>query len=360
MTQAWKIVLTCSVVALSAFAGEPRPTQDLQPRTLNLPAGELTLDEVLKHLEKQTGNPVADLRKTNRDNPKLTLTTKTFWKTLDAIGQQTKIGFSAYQEGGGVALVDAPYRRLTTDYPGVFRIALKRIAVSRDDETQTHYANLTLDAAWEPRFQPLFLNLENATVRAGKRSEKLERQAMRSVAGMGATEIELRVPAPERAVLQIDSLKGELRVIGAPKMLEFAFEKLGPVNAKTPREAKPQEGVKVSITEMKQLATRWTVDLQIVNPAGAIVPLESFQSWLDNNRLWLTWTDPQTKKARTLEPVGETQEGNNQTMKIHFDFTARGDTPLPPKSAEVTLRYRTPNRVAAFTVPFVFENLPLP
>ncbi|MSQ93940.1 MAG: hypothetical protein EXR98_05210 [Gemmataceae bacterium] len=360
MMQACKILLMCCIVAISAFAGEPRPTQDLQPRTLILPARDLTLDEVLKELEKQTGNTVADLRRTNRDNPKLTLTTNTFWKTLDAIGAQTKIGFSAYQEGGGVALVDAPYRRLTTVYPSVFRIALKRVAVSRDDETQTHYANLTLDAAWEPRFQPLFLNLESATVIAGKRTEKLERQAMRSVAGMGATEIELRLPAPERAVLQIDSLKGELKVIGAPKMLEFAFEKIGPVTPKAPREAKSQEGVKVSVTEVKQLATRWTVDLQIVNPAGAIIPLESFQSWLDNNRLWLTWTDPQTKKVRTLEPVGETQEGNNQTMKIHFDFTARGNTPLPAKNADVTLRYRTPNRVAAFTVPFGFKDLPLP
>lgn len=356
MTRLCTVALAGCLLGIAVRAGEPGPAADLQPRSVQFPAREMSLDEVLKELEKQTGNRVTDLRKTKRDISKLTLSTKTFWKTLDAIGQQTKVGFSAYQEGGGVALVDAPYRSLNTDYNGLFRFSVKRIAVSRDDETQAHYAQVTFDAAWEPRLQPLYLNLESATAVLGKRASKLERQAMRSVAGMGAAEIELRLPAPERAVLQIDSLKGELRVIGAPKMLEFAFDKL---KENDPRSSK-QEGVEVGVSALKRSATRWSLQVTIKNPAGAIAPLESFQSWLDNNRLWLTWTDPQSKKTRTLEPVGETQDGTSEMMKVHFDFTARGDSPLPPKNAEVTLRYRTPNRVVVFSVPFAFANLPLP
>ncbi len=348
--------LTYAVLAMPVLAGDPRSAQDLHPRPLQFPSRAMTVSEVLKHLQVETENSVVDKRKIKSDDPKLTLTTKSFWESLDALGEATKIGFSAYQEEGGVALIDGPYRKLTTHYSGLFRFALKRTSINRDDETQTHFVQLTLDAAWEPRLQPLYLNLESASATVGKRTEKIDRQAMRSVAGTGATEFEVRLPAPPRAVMQIDSLKGELRVIGAPKMLDFTFEKIKDNDARSAK----REGVEVEVGVLKKTATRWSLLLTIKNPRGAIAPLESFQSWLDNNRLTLTWIDPQSKKVKTLEPINEVQEGDGETMKIHFDFTARPDTPLPPRSADVTLRYRTPNRVVAFTVPFAFENLPLP
>ena len=98
------------------------------------------------------------------------------------IGKQTGIGFSAYQHDGGVALADIPYRTLKTSYSGVFRFAVKRIAVSRDDEAQSHVCHVTLDIAWEPHLQPLYLSLDRAAIDFAKsakgvvQSEKLERQ----------------------------------------------------------------------------------------------------------------------------------------------------------------------------------------
>ena len=355
-----KLFTTVGWVLLSyiAHAGEPGLPTELTARQLKLKSGEATLSEVLAELEKQTGNRVADRRTARRDDPKLKLRPGTFWQTLDAIGEQTGIAFTPH---GGVALVDTPYRKATTVYHGPFRFAIKNIAVNRDDELQTHNAHVTISVAWEPRFAPMYLNLKNAEVTVGKHTEKLVAGGIEAVFGAGATKIELSAPAPPRAAMRIDSIKGEIRVVGAPKMLEFTFDKLGPLTQKNPREAE-QEGVTIRLSEVKQFANRWQVTLQIVNPPGAISGLESFQLpyWTNNNRLWLTWTDPQTKRTSTLEPSGDSYQDTKDGRIINFTFTPQGDTPLPPKTAAVTLRYRTPNRVLAFTVPFEFQNLALP
>jgi hypothetical protein len=318
-------------------------------------ASEITLEQALADLKKQTGNTVAD-RRSHPTNPKLKLAKfGEFWKTLDAIGAETGIGFSAYQPDGGVALVDKPFRELKTHYSGPFRFAVKRISVSRDDETQAHTCQVTLDTAWEPRLAMLYLNVNKASVGIGKTAEELDRQTARSVAGACATEIELRMKAPPRNVAAIDSLKGELRIIGAPKMLEFKFAQL------TAGQKDEQEGVKVSLVDVKQTGQRWDFELQTEYPKGVIVDLESFQSWKDNNRVWLAWTDPKSKRTYEVDPTGNGPElASGAGTKIRYYFSVREKSMLPPKGVEVVLRYRTPNRVEVFTVPFSFRDLPLP
>jgi hypothetical protein len=315
---------------------------------------EITLEHALADLKKHTGNTVED-RRSHPTNPKLKLAkVSEFWKTLDMIGKETGIGFSAYQPDGGVALVDKPYRELKTHYSGPFRFAVKRIAVSRDDETQAHTCQLTLDTAWEPHLAMLYLNVNKATVGFGKGVEELDRQTARSVAGACATEIDLRMKAPPRHVAAIDSLKGELHIIGAPKMLEFKFAQL------TAGQKAEQEGVKVLLSDVKQTAKLWAFEIATEYPKGAIVDLESYQSWMDNNRVWLTWTDPKSKRTYEIEPSGEAPQASAVGTKIRYYFSVREKMTLPPNGVEVSLRYRTPNRVEVFTVPFSFRDLPLP
>jgi hypothetical protein len=346
----WNLLVTMPFVgiALVALAGEPQ--RNAGPGR----SADITLEQALADLKKQTGNTVEDRRSTPT-NPRLKLpNTGEFWKTLDTIGKETGIGFSAYQPDGGVALVDKPFRELKTDYSGPFRFTVKRVAVSREDETHAHICQVTLDTAWEPRLAMLYLNLNHATVGIKKTAEKLDRQTARSVAGVSATEIELRMKAPPRNVAAIDSLKGELRVIGAPKMLEFKFVQL------MAGQKDEQEGVKVRLTDVKQTAALWAFEILTEHPKGAIVELESYQSWMDNNRVWLAWTDPKTKRTYEVEPTGEAPQASAVGTKIRYYFSVREKMALPPKGVQVVLRYRTPNRVEVFTVPFSFRDLPLP
>ena len=349
-----RLCLAVCFFAATGLAGEPRTMPELTPRKVQFDAAELPLQEVLKAIEKQTGNTIAD-RRGKPDNPtlKLPANPSTFWQTLDTLG----LGFSAYQPDGGVALVDTPYRKLPTHYSGLFRFTFKRIAVSRDEEAAVSSCQVTLDTAWEPRFQPLYINLEKAEVRFGKQSEKLERQAMSNVAGAGAAEIELRMRAPDRKVLKIDELQGNLRVIGVPRMLEFRFAKL------TAGTTAMEDGVKVRLAGVDQSSkSRWSVDLETLYPPGWKVQLDSFQdeALLDNNRVWLSWTDPKTGSKQTLEPSGANTVASKSGIRVSHHFTPNAKTSLPPSSAAVTLHYRTPNRVVAIAVSFAFADLPLP
>jgi hypothetical protein len=359
------VLLGFFVLATAAPTREPRPTQAPQASTVTFSKNELTLKEAMAELQKQTGNGLDD-RRSNKDDKKLTFktTTGTYWQMLDAIGIQTGIGFSAYQPNGGVALVDTPYRKLTTHYSGVFRFAVKAVAVSRDEETQAHHCRVTLDAAWEPRFKALYLNLDQATAVFGKHSERVEQESASPVfeSAASATEVDLRMNAPDRTTARIDSVQGTIRVIGVPKMLEFAVPKL---KKGTGTPVEEQEGVKVRVTEVNwnygKADPRWTVDVLTEYPQGAMAPLESFQSWTHYNRVWLSWgTDPKTKKPYELDPTGRKPLDTSVGAKARYQFTPRQGTPIPPPGADVTLRYRTPNRVVSITVPFAFRDLPLP
>ena len=118
------------------------------------------------------------------------LKTTSFWETVDVLGKEQGIGFSPYYADGTIALIDSPYRKLTTHYSGPFRFAVKRMSVTRDDETQAHYGQLSLEIAWEPTGSAVYVNLHQASVAFGKDTQRIERQSMKSVAGTGATEMD--------------------------------------------------------------------------------------------------------------------------------------------------------------------------
>ncbi len=343
----------CSLV-VAVHAGGPPKNADLTSPVIPFSAKELDLKTALDEIHAKTGNRIADRRSAPKAlKLKMPAEAKPFWPTLDALCEQAGIGYSAYQPDGGIALVDRPNRKLRVDYSGLFRFALKRISVTRDDETSTHYADITLETAWEPRLKPLYLNVEGGSATVGKKTEKLDRQAVRGVAGTGAAELELRLHAPNRAVGQIDSLKGSLKVIAIPKMLEFSFAK--PAGKQTME----KESVVVRIVDVVQRPTRWTIEVETEYPEGAIVPLESFQTWLGNNRVWLAWTSS-NKTTHILEPVGETPVAGGKGLRFRYDFLPRGDVPLPAVGANTTLKLTTPSRVVAISVPFTFQDLPLP
>jgi hypothetical protein len=342
---------TLAVLVL-AF-GERAADVDWRPRTVTL-SGKSTLSDALALLEKQTGNVVNDRRK-ERSNPTLLLMNKTgtFWQTLDAIGKESGIGFSPYQEDGGVALVDSPYRELKVDHSGMFRFAFKRISVSRDEETQARLCHIALEAAWEPRLKLLFLNFDKGQIayQANRRAvrEDLPRQAADRVTGTRAVELNLRCNAPERSTAKLDALSGAIRAVAIPKMLEFQFAK----PAENMKDEK--DGVKVRVRAVKTDARQWAVDLEYEHPPGAFDILQSFErdSWMFYNRVWLAWRDAKTQKTVELDPAGESDSKVGPGTVYRFQ-------PAPPKDAVVTLHFRTANRVAAFTTPFSFRDLALP
>jgi hypothetical protein len=343
-------------IGLLAFACGRNANEDWKPSFITFSAPQLPLRDVLKELQA-TGNIVDDAR-ANPSNPtiKLPRTPLSFWQALDAIGKETGIGHSTYQPNGRVALVDRPYRELNANLSGIFRFAFKRVVNRLDEDADAHHCHVILDVAWEPRIRLLQMNLEGAkTLFWSRKGVKVvgtdvPRQPARDVSGLSATEIDLRMAAPPRRVEKIDTLSGTIRAIGAPKTLEFKFAR--PAKMMTQQ----LEGVTVKASVGTQTAKRWSVAIEVEHPKGAVIEMDSFEreTTLKNflyQRVWLTWNKSE------WEPSGAAPTDRG----IQYHFEAKNDgQPLPARDADVTLHFRTPNRVAAFTVPFELRDLPLP
>src|SRR5205085_1589755 len=102
----------------------------------------------------------------------------------------------------------------------------------RDDEAGTHICTVTLDVAWEPRFEPLYLEVGPMQVTFAADNQRVEVQAKVagqgkiSVAGRNALEVDIHLPAAKRSSAAIKTLEGRFQLTGPSKMLTFTFPKL--------------------------------------------------------------------------------------------------------------------------------------
>jgi hypothetical protein len=351
-----------AILSLATASTLGQSDDSLQPKTARLTDSSLTLRQALDQLRVQTGNRVRDLRSTPADVPvKLKTTEGHFWPLLDEIAQASGIGLTTYGPDGSIALVDAAYRPLPVTYSGLFRITCKRVATSVDFETKAHLLHGSLDVAWEPRFQPFYLDLRalTATYPDGKQVTNNEHGAV-MVAGRSATELDVRLPAPSREATRIERLSGRLTVIGPIKMLDFRFSKLEPIRTKDEARQATEDGVTVRLTRLMAGRDRWSVDVQIENPPGGPV-FESYQSWLDNNRIELVRKDEGKELVWTPAPSEEQQLGQLTARQAHirYHFPIESGKNVG-KLGDWTLRYRTPGRIVQFDVPFELKDLPLP
>jgi hypothetical protein len=362
------IVLACRVLLPAGErANVPR---ELQPRLFTFKGDKAAISDVLTALYEQTGNRVVDRRKNPGAAPiTLAPTPLTFWQALHAVAQEAGAGISLYEPDGQIALVDRAPGKATALPKGLFRLAIKRTSVTRDDDANTHTCAVHLEVAWEPRFQPFYLEIGPqsgpiaATYAKDARGKALKvdlpGRAQIPVAGRIAVEDILRLPAPDRSSPRIDSLRGTCRVIGPVKMLTFSFDPLKPA-------ALEQELVKVTLKQVTPSPSHWAVDILIENPAGGPT-FESYQSWLDNNTIHLEKGNPLEKGyltiAATSEMELETPKATRAAIRYHFSvkdpMTPRNRAPSG-QPADWRLVYRTPGRIVAFSFPFEFKNVDLP
>lgn len=361
------VLLALLLPGLEMFAGKDDAKGALAPRTVTLEKKGISLAEALAQIHEQTGSNVADRRLSKTDAKlNLKLVRAPFWQALEVIAKGADARISPYQADGSIALVDGPYRPAPVHVHGPFRIAVKRLTLDRNLETGTHSCLTQLEVCWEPWFQPFYLDAGPATAvyspdadgKAAKSS--VPGRGQFAVAGKNAVEIETRFPAPKRSSARIDLLQGNFRIIGPTKMLTFAFRDLKPLK-NTPMR-KEQEGVAVSLTRIVVKPERWTFDVLIENPPGG-PKFESYQSWLDNNQIWLEQGAGKNRKLFHPNPAQEETLGNVTATRaaIRYHFTpANGGRTMPGNIDTWHLIYRTPGRIVEVPVPFEFKDLKLP
>jgi hypothetical protein len=343
--------------------------KDLTPRTVVLQEKGISLSKALAELTRQTGNKVEDRRENKADDPelKLDLNKVSFWQALDAIAKEADVKVSLYERDGVLAVVNGPHVVPVASYNGMFRVIVKRLVAVQDFEGDNHFCNTQLELSWEPRFQPLFLEVkpESLTVQDEKGFELKAPEEQQTgkipVNQRNGIEAIIRTEAPKRAIGKIGLLKGSLAIIGPSKMLSFTFDKLTstePEKGKPAKEEQKQtrDGVTVKIRQFLVEPELWTLGIYLEYPPES-ADFESFESWLVSNQIQLVSKDG---KRRMRENGGyeiDDQSGHQANMTYRFiddDKTKLG------KPEDWKLVYQTPGTVVRIPVEFEFKDLTLP
>jgi hypothetical protein len=360
---------------LEAVVGTLR---ELKPRTFTLNRVGITLNEALKELTRQTG--IAVVNKTGQTpGPKFDLKCEDvpFWRALDTIAAAAGARVSLYQSDGGVALVGgwggkaggepAP---LAVSYHGLCRMTVKHVTVTRDLETGAHTCAVQLDVAWEPRFTAFRLGTGAGQVAfapdAGGKVVKADLPSgarYQLAPPVCAQEVTLRTRAPHRSSPAIAMLKGSFVLTGAPKMLDFAFDRLRELGPKDKAVGQTREGVGVRLNEVSVETDpdRFIFGVVIDNPPGTAT-FESHEaaSWLGNNAIWLEKKGGVRLRLGGPLDIEEVKRSAEQAI-LRYNFTQKANRNVRfGRVGDWRLHYRTPGRIVEVTVPCEFKNVPLP
>lgn len=331
---------------------------------------EIELSKALAEITKQTGNDVVD-RRQGKDDVKIRLDLKgvTFWQALDAVAKAADANVAVFERDMKVALTDGPFQALPTSYDGMFRIRIKRIQIAHNLETDGKQALFTMEIAWEPRFQPLFIEgqaddlyIEDDKGRTVELPEPNRGQA--STSKRNAVEVIVRTNAPQRTANSLKLLKGKLMVTGPSEVLSFTWDKLAKIDKKADYQKKTNKGVSVTLRELRQEGAAgdqvWTVGLFLEYPPDG-PKFESFQSWIVNNEIHFVREKDGLKQQMPPNLGYETDDQSDTKALIRYRF---GDEPdrkvFLGKFADWSLVYKTPGRVVEVPVNFEFKGLSLP
>jgi hypothetical protein len=345
--------------------------KELAPKTITLQGSDIPLSKALKELASQTGNPVADRRREKGETKQLKLDLKnaTFWQALDAIAKAADTRVSLYERDGKIALVDGPHQAMPISYSGLFRVSVKEIHLHRYLDSDAHSCDIKLEVAWEPRFQPLFMeNRPDSLVVQDDKGRAIEiPEEGKGPVAIGrpmVQTINLRIPAPQRSAKQLGLLKGNLAVVGPTRMITFTFDKLAKIEKEAEAKKETKEGVTVYLRELRSEGGSgdevWTVGLLLEYPLGG-PKFESFQSWLVNNKIYLE--KEQAGIVQQFPPnLGyETDDQTDTKAIIRYRFGDEPDKKLTlGKFSDWKLVYSTPGRIVEVPVSFEFKDLPLP
>ncbi len=325
--------------------------QELPARKVVFPDKVLTLKKALNILSQQSDIPVLDNRlskptqKIRFANGKIT-----FWQALEKISQAAGAGISPYKE---ISLVDGKADPLVA-IQGPFRAIIRRIGVTRDLQTGVHQCQVNLEVAWEPWFEPFFMELRSFTV-DGK---SYPGNGRFSVHGKPTGEEVLAFPAPPRSTTSIDTLNAKLFFVGPVEMRNLVFEGLNKVNQKPIQKSK--DGVSVTLKRFSKIAKDfWEAELILEHPAGG-PKFESFQTqtgtWLLNNKIYLQNRQDKSVKIyplRGFTPIGKL---TSNYARIVYAFNNKSLS----NPSDWNLFCRTPGRLIEAGINVEFKGLPLP
>jgi hypothetical protein len=327
------------------------------------------LSEALQQLQKQTGNPLTDLREqlgTEVTNPALDLDLrdKSFFEALDAIARQAEVTTSFSTGDGSIGIMagmaatpaaEMPVAKSKPliEYSGPFRIELQQVSLARDFQAGTTLANVRLEVAWEPRLRPMLLKLQAEEMKVVDDRKKTVKPQVAMEADEvvirpenPSAEVNLNLEAPDRDAKKFGSLKLKAEMTIPAGLKTFKFPSLAQKDVTIKK-----DDVSLTLEDTEVDEQVWKVNVTLAYP-GEGPAFESYRQGLFNNRLWLQRAD-----GSRFEHNGGFSNTGSDGGKLGFEYLF---VDAPGKPGDYQLVYETPSKVITIPLEFEFKDVILP
>ena len=346
-----------------------------QPTTVSLD-GDFSVEEALKKISLQTGNNIALREGVSPDvaqrQVKLSLKDAPFWQATYKVVQQARLEVDLY---GGTAnsIVLVPRLPATVNPPadesdpamgntnptppqtttGVLAVEINRVDASRIlNAPNLDYTTLNMLIRWEPRIQPISIELDQATLKIVDDQENVI-TALRQTPISAAVQTEIpelsfpvNIPLIDRSVNIIKKVSGTLDAVLPGRTETFRFSELEKVEDGT---AQTKSGATVTFGGIKTNEELFgvTVGLSFDDQSNE---LDSHQGWTFENEAYLV--DPNDPRTRHESVAYETVAQNGQEVIVEYYFEV--DPTL------FDLVYQTPAAIVNVSFDFELKDIPLP
>jgi len=330
--------------------------------TLN---GELSVEESLKRIQKQTANDVA-----LSDNAPATAGQKTiswegnknsFWDAITKIQRESGLTIDPYAaDGSKLRLVPAdpataafhkenPSVETTAD---MFHVRVTRVDAAKNlTQPNLDHASVQLLIRWEPRLRPISLKMPSQNITGTGSNDKPV--SVRSNDAVYSAMIQPQIPEVQLSIpLQaiprdVEKIKSLIATIDAtlPGRTEtFRFRRAGKIRAGK-KIARAGATVTFEGVEKNEDLFGITLSLEFNEELNA---LESHQAWVFDNPIYLE--DQQGERATPLTYESVRQDNNRVAVTYYF-----ADHP-----GEQTLVYQTAAAILQVQSKVELKDIPLP
>lgn len=314
-----------------------------------------TLALVLETITQQSGITIQPVGIPATTPCPVTFDQTPVWQAVAQVARVTGTRLVSKDHGRQLQLQPGKPPLVAAQIAGPFRISLEEIRARINLLRGQRLTEASLQVQWEPGLKVYRLDAY-PTLTAGldDQGRKLSAPTIAATTtpiGNQAQSI-LRLQGLDRTAQQLRRLAGKLQAVVADKMQLFSFADLGrpfPLSQE-------KNGVRVTVQAVSKEGDRWRVELELVYPPDRPT-FESFESFLGDNRLVLL--PPKGGERFSTDDFEISQQLDRYRIRYRFPEKLFQDNP-PQVLKGWSLLYKTPVRLNEVTIPFAFQNVPLP
>jgi hypothetical protein len=323
--------------------------------------GRLKISKVLAEIQRQTGNTIADLPRSAEasiPDPEITvqLDKTPFWTALDSVLDQAQLSIYPYGQPHALQIVprgpnDLPRTGRAT-IQGPLRIEPVSVLAKRELRSSSPPAlQISLEAAWEPRLQPIAVKQAMAGIKILDPSggslaaddPQAEKEAFPQV-GCSAVEMDIALSMPRQPLKEIASLAGSLRVMLLGKVESFRFVDL--LNGK---QEKRIAAATVTLDEVRKNGNSWEVFARLrFDDAGDA--LESHRNWVLQNEACL-----EDAKGKQIQP-----DSMKTTLRTKNEIVVGYVFAMPDLPKNLAFVYKTPAMIVTKDFRYEVRGIKMP